>query len=159
MFHTVARAAVISTVVTVAVAVAAAPASAAPRSKGTTTVAPSALTASVLQGLTGPAQLTGAGAVFGITGKPGAPVIKHVGGLRIAELDPTTKATSLTLSNLWIDTTTGTVSALVNDSVRATVFTVGAVGALTYTEAASRAVTGTGALTGALAGTATVERS
>lgn len=137
-------------------ALVAGPADAAPRSKGTTTVAPSTLTASVLQGLTGPAQLTGAGAVFGITGKAGAPVIKHVGGLRIAELDPATAATSLTLSNFWIDTTTGTVSALVNDAARATVFAVGSGGVLTFTEAASQAVTGTSALTGAVAGTATV---
>lgn len=134
----------------------AAPATAAPASKGTTTVAPSALTASVLEGLTGPARLTGAGAVFGIVGRTGTTVIKHVGGLRLAELDPATAATSLTLSNFWIDTATGTVSALVNDTTRATVFAVGSGGVLTFTDAASQAVTGTSALTGAVAGTATV---
>jgi hypothetical protein len=132
------------------------PADAAPRSKGTTTVAPSALTLSVLQGLTGPAQLTSSGAVFGITGRSGDAVIKHVGGLRLAELDPTTAATSLTLSNFWIDTTRHTVSALVDDGSRATVFAVDGAGVLTFTDAASHAVTGSGAITGQVAGTATV---
>ena len=134
-------------------------ASAAPRAKGTTTVAPSAVTASVLQGLTGPASLTSAGAVFGVTGNPGSGVIKHVGGLRLAELDPATPATSLTLSNFWIDTRSATVSALVDDSVRAVVFTVGSDGTLRFTDAASQAVTGSGALTGVVAGTATVALS
>jgi hypothetical protein len=131
-------------------------AQAAPRAKGTTTVTPSALTASVLQGLTGPAELGAQGAVFGITGNPGSGVIKHVGGIRVAELDPATAATSLTLSNFWIDTQAGTVSALVNDAVRAVVFAVGSDGTLTFTDAASRAVTGSGAITGAVAGVAHV---
>jgi hypothetical protein len=65
----------------------------------------------VLKGLTGPARLTSAGAVFGVVGSSTGGVIKHVGGLVVAELDPTTAATSVTLSNLWIDTTTKTVSA------------------------------------------------
>lgn len=131
-------------------------AQAAPRAKGTTTVTPSALTASVLQGLTGPAELGSQGAVFGITGNPDRGVIKHVGGLRVAELDPATAATSLTLSNFWIDTRSATVSALVNDGARAVVFAVGADGTLTFTDAASRAVTGSGAITGAVAGVAHV---
>ena len=154
--RTVNRVAVVGTAALSAVALSATAASAAPRSKGTTTVAPSAVTASVLQGLTGPAALTSAGAVFGIVGQPGSGVIKHVGGLQVAELNPTTAATSLTLSNFWIDTRTGTVSALVNDSVRAVVFNVGAGGVLTFTNAASEAVTGSEALTGVVAGTATV---
>lgn len=149
---------VLAVVVTAAalVGAGAAAAAAAPTKKGTTTVAPSALTASVLQGLTGPAQLTGAGAVFGIVGGSKDGVIKHVGGLTIAELDPATSATSITLSNFWIDTTTGTVSALVDDGMRADVFLVGAGGTLTFTAGASAAVTGGGGLTGLVAGTATV---
>jgi hypothetical protein len=159
MLRTLSRAATVTVVTATALAAASTAASAAPRSKGTTTVAPSAVTASVLQGLTGPADLTDKGAVFGVTGNPSSGVIKHVGGLQLAELDPATAATSLTLSNFWIDTTTSTVSALVNDTVRATVFAVGPGGVLTFTEAASRAVTGSTALTGAVAGTATVALS
>ena len=154
--RTVNRAVVVGTAALSAVTLSATAASAAPRSKGTTTVAPSAVTASVLQGLTGPAALTSAGAVFGIVGQPGSGVIKHVGGLRVAELNPNTAATSLTLSNFWIDTKAGTVSALVNDAVRAVVFNVGAGGVLTFSNVASEAVTGSEALTGAVAGTATV---
>jgi hypothetical protein len=130
---------------------------AAPDKKGTTTVAPSAVTASVLQGLTGPARLTDAGAVFGIVGNAKKGVIKHVGGLTVAELDPATAATSVNLSNFWIDTTTGTVSAVVDGGARADVFAVGAGGALTFTAIASQAVTGSDALTGAAAGVATVD--
>lgn len=129
---------------------------AAPTSKGTTTVAPSALTASVLEGVTGPAQLTAAGAVFGIVGNPGKGVIKHVGGVTVKELDPATPATSLTLSNFWIDPAAGTVSAVVDDGARAVVFTVGAGGALSFTATASRAISGGTTLTGLSAGTATV---
>ena len=159
MARHLARAVTATTVVVATAALGCGTASAAPSAKGTTTVAPSALTTSVLQGLTGPATLTSAGAVFGVTGNPSSGVIKHVGGIRIAELNPATAATSLTLSNFWIDTKTGVVSALVNDAVRAPVFTVGAGGALSFTEAASQAVTGTAALAGASAGTATVALS
>jgi hypothetical protein len=129
---------------------------AAPTHKGTTTVAPSAVTASVLEGVTGPAQLTAAGAVFGIVGNPAKGVIKHVGGITVQELDPTTPATSLTLSNFWIDPAAGTVSAVVDDGARVVVFTVGAGGALSFTATASQAITGGTALAGASAGTATV---
>jgi hypothetical protein len=64
------------------------PAFAAPSNKGTTYVAPSDVTISVLQGVTAPASLGDMGAAFGITGKPAAKgfnegVIKHVGGLEI----------------------------------------------------------------------------
>ncbi|MGZ6804553.1 MAG: hypothetical protein ACXVFU_16025 [Nocardioidaceae bacterium] len=156
MSHTLSRVLLVTGAAASALTLVAAPASAAPRTKGTTTVAPSAITASVLEGLTGPAQLTSAGAVFGIVGRTGTSVIKHVGGLQLAELDPATPATSLTLSNFWIDTASGTVSAIVDDTTRATVFKVGAGGVLTFTDAASKAITGTGALTGAVAGTATV---
>ena len=83
-------------------------------------------------------------------------MIKHVGGLRIAELDPTTPATSITLSNFWIDTTRHTVSALVDDGSRATVFAVDGAGVLTFTDASSQAVTGSSAITGQVAGTASV---
>jgi hypothetical protein len=131
---------------------------AAPTSKGTTTVAPSALTAGVLNGVTGPAQLTSAGAVFGIVGTSKQGVIKHVGGIDIDELNAATPATTLTLSNFWIDTTSGTVSAIVNDGARATVFAVDlGTGALTFTAGASAAIIGSAAaLAGAAAGTATV---
>ena len=157
MHTTLTRLAATTGVVILTAALGTGTASAAPRAKGTTTVAPSPLTASVLQGLTGPATLTSAGAVFGITGNPTSGVIKHVGGITVADLDPTTPATSLTLSNFWIDTRSGVVTALVDDAVRAPVFTVGQDGTLTFTEAASKAVTGSSsAIAGAVAGTATV---
>jgi hypothetical protein len=129
---------------------------AAPMSKGTTTVAPSALTGSVLLGLTGPARLSDAGAVFGIVGNTKNGVIKHVGGLTVKELDPSTAATSVTLSNFWVDTNNATVSAIVNDGARAVVFTLGGDGTLSFTAAASQAVAGNGSLTGLSAGVATV---
>jgi hypothetical protein len=129
---------------------------AAPEKKGTTTVAPSTLTAGVLQGLTGPARLTGAGAVFGIVGNSKNGVIKHVGGLTVTELDPATAATSITLSNFWIDTTTGTVSAIVAGVGRVDVFSVDAAGTLRFTSTASAAISGGSTLAGAVAGTATV---
>lgn len=132
-------------------------AAAAPTKKGATTVAPSSTTAGVLLGLTGPARLTDAGAVFGIVGGTKGGVVKHVGGLTVAELDPSTPATSVTLSNFWIDTTAGTVSALVDGGARAVVFTVGTGGSLSFTATASAAIAGNGSLTGALAGTATVD--
>lgn len=155
---TTARALVVAGLAVTLVPMTVAPADAAPRHKGTTTVAPSALTASVLQGLTGPAALTAEGAVFGIVGGSRDGVVKHVGGLRVAELDPSTAATSLELSNFWIDTRTSTVSAIVNDGMRATVFDVGAGGVLTFTATASAAVTGSPtAITGLVAGVATVQ--
>lgn len=155
---TTARALVVAGLAAALVPATVAPADAAPRQKGTTTVAPSALTASVLQGLTGPAALTTDGAVFGIVGGSRDGVIKHVGGLRVAELDPSTIATSLELSNFWIDTRSGTVSAIVNDTLRASVFDVGAGGVLTFTATASAAVTGSPtAIAGLAAGVATVQ--
>jgi hypothetical protein len=156
MLRTLSRAATVVATVTTALTAVSGVAAAAPQSKGATTVTPSSLTSSVLQGLTGPASLSSTGAVFGITGNPSSGVIKHVGGLRLAELNPATPATSLTLSNLWIDAAKGTVSALVDDGARVTVLTVGSGGVLSFTDAASRAVTGTSALTGAVAGTATI---
>jgi hypothetical protein len=154
---TTARALLVTAACVAAVPALAAPALAAPTHKGTTAVVPSELTASVLQRLTGPARLTADGAVFGVVGGNRDGVIKHVGGLRVAELNPATDATSLVLSNFWIDTRSMTVSAMVDDSVRATVFDLGSGGVLTFTPTASAAVTGSsGAIAGAVAGTATV---
>jgi hypothetical protein len=154
---TTARALVVAGLAAALVPAMTAPADAAPRQKGTTTVAPSPLTASVLQGLTGPAALTADGAVFGIVGGSRDGVVKHVGGIVVAELNAATPATSLELSNFWIDTRSATVSAIVNDSVRAPVFAVGAGGVLTFTETASAAVTGSPtAIAGLVAGVATV---
>lgn len=132
-------------------------ASAAPTHKGTTTIAASPLTAGVLVGLTGPAQQTAAGAVFGIVGNPSSGVIKHVGGLVVKELNPATPATTLSLSNFWVDTRTATVSAIVDDATRVTVFRVDlGTGVLTLTPAASTALIGAPGLAGQVAGTATI---
>lgn len=86
------------------------PAIARPSNKGTTYVAPSATTASVLVDVTSPSELTNLGAAFGIVGKafPKSDVIKHVGGLEIR-----TTLGVVEIRNFWIDTTAGTVSAYV----------------------------------------------
>ena len=80
--RTSARIATTVAVAALAVAAIAGPVSAAPTRKGTTTVVPSALTASVLAGVAKPGYLAG-GAVFGITGNPKDGTIEHVGGLYV----------------------------------------------------------------------------
>jgi hypothetical protein len=130
------------------------PAAAAPSSKGTTYVVPSAITASVLQGVAKPGSLGDMGAAFGIVGNPSSGVIKHVGGLFV--YSPASDST-LELRNFWIDTEEGVVSGVVNDSFRADLFEVDGAGVLTFTSTASNAIVGSDAIAGAEAGTATVD--
>lgn len=146
---------------------AAGPAGAAPSNKGTTYVAPSALTASVLEGVARPGSLGSMGAAFGIVGNPNDGTIEHVGGLYV--YSPASDST-LELRNFTIDVRDldgngwGVVTGIVNDSFRAPLFSFdmddAADGTVTlyFTSTASEAVLGSGAITGAIAGTATIDR-
>jgi len=146
----------------------AAPAMAAPSNKGTTFVAPSALTLSVLEGVAKPGSLGAKGAGFGIVGKPNDGTIEHVGGLYV--YSPASMST-LELRNFTIDIRDldgdgdGVVTGIVNDSFRAPLFSFDMDDALDgnpvtlyFTSTASEAVLGSGAITGAIAGTASIER-
>lgn len=102
----------------------AAPASAAPNRLGATEIIPNATLASILVDVERPfTDRDGDGAPeFGIVGNPSSGVIKHVGGITITDLAGTTE---YELRNFWIDTTGSeiTVSAVVNDGDRLTLFT------------------------------------
>jgi hypothetical protein len=141
----------------IAISAIAAPVSAAPGNKGTTTVAPSALTASVLAGVARPGSLGAGGASFGIVGNPKDGTIEHVGGLYVNGVGGT-----LELRNFTIRLADGAVSGIVNDAFRADLFTFDPADAgdgvvtLHFTSLASSAVVGSDAITGAVAGTATV---
>jgi hypothetical protein len=155
--RTSARIATTVAVAALAVAAIAGPVSAAPTRKGTTTVVPSALTASVLAGVARPGYLAG-GAVFGITGNPKDGTIEHVGGLYVNGT-----AGLLELRNFTIRVADGRVSGIVNDSFRADLFSFSPADAgdgvvtLYFTGTASQAVVGSGAITGEVAGTASIE--
>ena len=103
-----------------------APASAAPTKKGKTVVTLDAAAAGVITGLgvavapTGPATATGLAFTFPVVGRTGDAIIQHVGGLSLSAGD-----TVVTLSNFWIDTSTGVVSGIVDDTVRVPLFTLG----------------------------------
>ena len=103
-----------------------APASAAPTKKGQTVVTLSSGAAAALTslgvevGTTGPAYVSGTGVAFPVVGRTGDAVIQHVGGLSL-----TAGETTVTLSNFWIDTTSGVVSGIVDDTVRVPLFTLG----------------------------------
>jgi hypothetical protein len=103
-----------------------APASAAPTKKGQTVVTLDAAAAGVITGLgvavapTGPATADGLAFTFPVVGRTGDAVIQHVGGLSLSAGD-----TVVTLSNFWIDTSTGVVSGVVDDTVRVPLFTLG----------------------------------
>jgi len=155
----------IAALLVVAVAI---PAVAAPSQKGTTYVAPSEVTDTVLQGVTAPASLDEVlGAGFGITGKPAAKgfnagVIKHVGGLEIGST-----LGVIEIRNFWIDTNDGTVSAEVADLGRFDLFDLADVATdvgecevtatLLFNEFASSAIVGSDAIEGSSAGTACVD--
>lgn len=149
----------VAALLAVAVAV---PALGAPQKKGTTYVAPSATTVSVLQGVTAPGSLGAMGAGFGIVGNMNKGVIKHVGGLEIA-----TTLGDVEIRNFWIDTNTGTVSAYVVElDARVTLFdladvSVDAAGdvsaTLLFNATASDVIVGSQAITGTPAGTALVD--
>jgi hypothetical protein len=154
--RTSARLAITVAVAAHTVAASAGPVSAAPSRKGTTTVVPSALTASVLAGVAKPGYLAG-GAVFGITGNPNDGTIEHVGGLYVDGVGG-----RLELRNFTIRVADGRVSGIVNDSFRADLFSFSPADAgdgvvtLYFTSTASQAVIGSGAITGEVAGTASI---
>lgn len=138
------------------------PAFAAPKNKGTTYVAPSAITGSVLQGVTSPGSLGSMGAGFGITGSMNKGIIKHVGGLEI-----TTTLGDVEIRNFWIDTNNGTVSAYVVElDARVTLFDLEGVSVdgngdisatLKFNSTASNVIVGSDAITGEVAATAKVD--
>jgi hypothetical protein len=103
-----------------------APASAAPTKKGQTVVTLDTTAAGVITGLgvavapTGPANAAGLAFTFPIVGRTGDAVIQHVGGLSL-----TAGETVVTLSNFWIDTDSGIVYGVVDDTVRVPLFTLG----------------------------------
>ena len=103
-----------------------APASAAPTKKGQTVVTLDAAAAGVITGLgvavapTGPASASGLAFTFPVVGRTGDAVIQHVGGLSLSAGE-----TVVTLSNFWIDTDSGIVSGVVDDTVRVPLFTLG----------------------------------
>ena len=140
------------------------PVGAAPSSKGTTTVAPSGTTVSVLKGVLRPGSLGDGGAMFGITGNPSSGVIKHVGGLAINGSAGVLADPYLEIRNFWINTKTGFVSGDVENLGRADLFELSNVkisgdgsmitATLLFTATASAAV-GVD-VTGTDAGTATV---
>jgi hypothetical protein len=154
--RTSARLAITVAVAALTVAALAGPVSAAPSRKGTTTVVPSALTASVLAGVAKPGYLAG-GAVFGITGNPNDGTIEHVGGLYVDGVGG-----RLELRNFTIRVADGRVSGIVNDSFRADLFSFSPADAgdgvvtLYFPSTASQAVIGSGAITGEVAGTASI---
>ena len=148
----------LSALLVVAMAV---PALAAPKNKGTTYVAPSAITGSVLQGVTSPGSLGDMGAAFGIVGNMNKGIIKHVGGLEI-----TTTLGDVEIRNFWIDTNNGTVSAYVVElDARVTLFDLSGVSmddedinaTLLFNSTASNVIVGSEAITGAVAATAKVD--
>jgi hypothetical protein len=103
-----------------------APAAAAPTKKGQTVVTLSAGAAELLGeldvavGTTGPAYPSGSGIAFPVVGRTGDAVIQHVGGLTF-----TAGETTVTIENFRIDTGTGVVSGIVDDTVRVPLFTLG----------------------------------
>ena len=149
----------LSALLVVAMAV---PALAAPKNKGTTYVAPSAITGSVLQGVTSPGSLGNMGAGFGIVGNMNKGIIKHVGGLEI-----TTTLGDVEIRNFWINTNNGTVSAYVVElDTRVTLFDLSGVSVdgngdisatLLFNDTASNVIVGSSAITGDSAGSAFVD--
>ncbi len=67
-----------------------------------------------------PASASGLAFTFPVVGRTGDAVIQHVGGLSL-----TAGSTVVTLSNFRIDTSTGVVSGVVDDTVRVPLFTLG----------------------------------
>lgn len=139
------------------------PAFARPTKKGTTFVTPSAVTMTVLNGVTAPGALDVGGAEFGIVGRdyPASDVIKHVGGLDLA-----TALGDVEIRDFWIDTAAGTVSAYVPAlDVRIDLFVLADVetsggdltATLVFNGAASNVIAGDDSLIGESAGTALVD--
>ena len=126
-----------------------APAVAGPDKKGTTTVAPSALTLSVLNKELRPARLTDDGAVFRIVGNPNKGPIKHVGGLEVDGSAGILGDSTLKLRNFRIKVADGVVVGNVEGFGKAELFTFDPADAadleatLFFTETASLAIVGT----------------
>jgi hypothetical protein len=152
----------LSALLVVAMAV---PALGAPKNKGTTYVAPSAITETVLVGPTSPWTDSAMGVGFGITGKTfdlaTQPVIKHVGGLEIQST-----LGVIEIRNFWIDAQAGTVSAeVVQLDARVVLFDLADVvidggdisATLKFNSVASNVIVGSDAITGATAATAVVD--
>ncbi len=102
----------------------AAPSAAAPAKKGTTYVAPSEATGSVLEGVLKPGSLGAMGAAFGIVGNPDKGIIKHVGGLAIDGSEGILEDSYLEIRNFWIDPAAGVVTGDVENLGRAPLFTL-----------------------------------
>jgi hypothetical protein len=124
LFSTLLAGMVVTAVATVATV---APAAAAPTKKGQTVVTLSAAAGDLLEelkvavGTTGPAYPSGSGIAFPVVGRTGDAVIQHVGGLSF-----TAGETTVTIENFWIDTDSGVVTGIVDDTVRVPLFTLGA---------------------------------
>jgi hypothetical protein len=159
---------IVAATATVALAAAAfaAPAAAGPDKKGTTTVAPSALTLSVLNKELKPAKLTADGAVFRIVGNPKKGPIKHVGGLEVDGSEGILEDSTLKLRNFRIKVADGVVVGNVEGFGKAELFTFDPADAadltatLYFTETASLAIVGAagpGGIDGLEAGVATID--
>lgn len=121
------------------------PASAAPSQKGNTEIIPNDTLASLLVSVEDPFQGGELGGVeFGIVGNPSKGVVKHVGGITITTL----AGAELELRNFWIDLDAGTVSAIVNDGDRLTLFTLDGT-TLLLNDTSSTAIAGDTSLSGA----------
>ena len=116
-----------ATAVAVALLGPATSAQAAPTHKGQTLLQldPGAATAlhslGVQVGLVAPGYVSGDSLAMPVTGRYPAAVIKHVGGISLSG-----GGTTVTLTNFWIDTTTGLVSGVVNDAARVDLFSIAA---------------------------------
>ena len=127
------------------------PASAAPANKGTTFIAPSEITASVLVDVINPFTAGENGVGFGVVGNPTDGTIEHVGGLVV--YSPAMDK-ELKLKNFTIDLDSGYITALVPGIGRAPLFMLDGL-TLRFTETASQVLLGNSDITGAVAGTAT----
>ncbi|MEX1297183.1 MAG: hypothetical protein AB1Z67_13540 [Candidatus Limnocylindrales bacterium] len=138
-----------------------------PNKKGTTFVAPSETTASVLQRVLKPGKLTKKGAAFRIVGNPSKGTIKHVGGLQVDGSAGILEDSTLKLRNFRIKVADGVVVGNVEGFGKAPLFTFDPedatddlVATLFFTETASLAivgVTGPDGIDGKEAGVATIK--
>jgi hypothetical protein len=133
--------------------------------KGTTFVAPSELTGTVLQGVLKPGKLVeGKGAAFRIVGNPKKGPIKHVGGLVVDGSAGILEDDDLKLRNFRIKVGKGVVVGNVEGFGKAKLFTFDPKDAkddlqatLFFTETASLAIVGDDSIKGLEAGVATID--
>ncbi len=135
---------------TILVTALAVPAFAAPKNKGTTFIDPSAITESVLVGVSKPVTPMGDYVGFGVVGNPSDGTIEHVGGIIVNGVGG-----ELELRNFTIDLGSGVITGIVNDGPRLPLFTLDGL-TLRFTSVASNAVVGSDAITGAAAGEADI---